>query len=47
MDNSKNTIHFDTYRQGSIMLTNLQTEKNSANIDNYKKTRILKNKNGK
>jgi hypothetical protein len=46
VDNSKNTIHFDTYRQGHNMLTNSPSEK-SFNTDNYKKTRVLKGKNGK
>jgi hypothetical protein len=47
IDNSKNTIHFDTYRQGYALLTNNASEKSFANNDNYKKTRILKGKNGK
>jgi len=46
VDNSKNSIHFDTYRQGHNMLTNCVSEK-SFNIDNFKKTRVLKGKNGK
>lgn len=46
VDNSKNTIHFDTYRQGYAMLTSHTSEK-SFSSDNYKKTRVLKGKNGK
>ena len=46
VDNSKSAIHFDTYRQGYNMLINSTYEK-SFNNDNFKKTRVLKGKNGK
>ena len=47
VDNSKNTIHFDTYRQGHALLAHSPSDKSFASNDNYKKTRILKGKNGK